>query len=91
MPMALEGNCLQITVTTIFQRLEEHLRILPLLITISAKEQMLNNYLQHQEWPHFSDCLYKSSQGPGLRDTEEPGRELPREKNPKVLILPEKW
>ena len=34
--------------------------------SISAKEQMLNNYLQHQEWPHFSECLYKSSQGPGL-------------------------
>lgn len=50
---------------------------------------MLNHYLLHQEWPHFSECLYKSSQGPGLWDTKQPGRELPKEKNPKVLILPE--
>lgn len=47
---------------------------------ISAEEQMFNNYLHHQEWSHFPECLYKSSQGPGLRDTEKPGRELPKEK-----------
>lgn len=36
--------------------------------SISAKEQMLNNYLHRQEQPHFPECLYKSSQGPGLCD-----------------------
>lgn len=47
---------------------------------------MLNNYLQHQEWPHFSECFYKSSQGPGLWATKQPGRELPNEKNPKYYF-----
>lgn len=30
--------------------------------SVSAKEQVLNNYLHH----HFSESLHKSSQGPGL-------------------------
>lgn len=48
---------------------------------------MLSNYLQHQEWPHFPECLYKSSQGPGLWDTEDPGRELPKGKTEYYFCL----
>lgn len=48
--------------------------------SISAKEQMLSNYLQHQEWSCFSEYLYKSSQGPVYEITEKPGSELPKEK-----------
>lgn len=36
--------------------------------SISAKEQMLNNYLHRQEQSQFPECLYKSSQGPGECD-----------------------